>query len=241
MSIPIPEGQLTKREKKEQARLAKEQRRKESAKKQQRGQMIMGAVVLVIVAAVLAGVWYGSKGPAAPLTDGTVRVEEGDWLKGNPEAPHTIVEYSDFECPACASTQQVITRLLEEHGEQVRLAYRHFPLESIHDAAEPAARAAEAAGLQGKFWEMHDLLYEKQSEWSKNDDLEGSFAGYAGELGLEAEQFLADYESDAVRAAVASDAEQARVLKLGGTPSFFLDGAKIQNPRSYEEWVELIQ
>ena len=93
-----------------------------------------------------------------------------DWIRGNGEARAVVVEYSDFQCPACAAYEPVVDRMLEELGDQVVLVYRHYPLTSIHNNAQLAAQAAEAAGLQGKFWEMHDQLFLQQTVWSEVKD-----------------------------------------------------------------------
>ncbi|MBN1640080.1 MAG: thioredoxin domain-containing protein, partial [Anaerolineae bacterium] len=112
---------------------------------------------------------------------------ETDWAKGNPEAKLVIVEYSDFQCPYCSGAAQVLTRVVGKIPDDLYVIFRHFPLSSIHPNAVASSEAAEAAGVQGKFWEMHDLLFARQPEWSSasSQQLQGIFAGYATELGLD--------------------------------------------------------
>ena len=161
-------------------------------------------------------------------------------MKGNPEASVALVEYGDFQCPACATYAPVINQLAAEFGDQIAIVYRHFPLVQIHENAEPAARAAEAAALQGKFWEIHDLLYEKQSEWSRQSNAAETFVGYATELGLDGERFRRDLGLDEVRKHVQEDLTSALADGLNGTPSFFLDGVQIPLPQSYEQFRQLV-
>ena len=151
-----------------------------------------------------------------------------------------MVEYSDFQCPSCASYQPIIEALLNDFPNDLRFVYRHFPLVAIHKNALSAAMAAEAAGLQGKFWEMHDLLFEKQAEWSQKSDPKDFFVGYAKELGLDEKEFISDFESKSLDEKLRSSLKEADSLGLSYTPTFFLDGREIK-PRSYEEFKKLIE
>ena len=151
----------------------------------------------------------------------------------------TLLEYSDFQCPACGVYFPIVKQLLEDHPDDVRFVYRHFPLRSIHAKAQLAGQASEAAGLQDKFWEMHDILFERQSVWV-NGDHEELFVSYAQELGLNVEQFKNDLESPDTKNKVDGDYLSAVGAKLNSTPSFFVNGRKITNPRTYEEFKILI-
>lgn len=166
-------------------------------------------------------------------------VSEADWVKGNSQAGVTLIEYGDFQCPACASYFPIVKQLGEEFSENLRIVYRHFPLRSIHPKAQLAGQAAEAAGLQGKFWEMHDLLYERQAEWvnGKHKDL---FIQYAEELELDIDKFKEDTEGDFAEDKVNGDYISANAAGLTGTPSFFLNGERIPNPRGYDNFKALI-
>jgi protein-disulfide isomerase len=168
-------------------------------------------------------------------------VNAADHVQGDAKSKVIIVEYSDFECPACRTYYFLMKQLMVEFSDRVVFVYRHFPLTEIHQNAEFAARAAEAAGKQGKFWEMHDLLFEKQDEWAKVADIETMFESYASLLGISVDQFKTDFNSKEVRDLV--KAERASAIKLGlqGTPSFFINGKQIQNPTSVDAFRAIIQ
>lgn len=172
----------------------------------------------------------------------SLAVNENDWFKGGENAPVALVEYSDFQCPACASYAPLIKALAEEFGGGLKIVYRHFPLNQIHKNADLAARTAEAAGQQGKFWGMHDLIFDNQKQWSdaRKAEAEKIFAGFAEKLGLNAEKFSYDVQSKEIEKAVAEDLASGNGSAVQGTPTFFLNGKKIQNPRNYEEFKKLI-
>lgn len=194
------------------------------------------AATLVITLGLVFGVgWILSKmfsSTSAPNTPG-MTVDQAQLVtptaqaKGAAEgAQFTIVEFSDFECPACASTAPAINALVTQYPEQVRVVYRHFPLISIHASAVQAARFAEAAALQGKFWEMHDELFATQISWSGQSEEQNReyFLDLGESLGLNRDQLATDVESDAVIQLVDSDLRAAEQLGLSFTPSLFLNG-----------------
>jgi protein-disulfide isomerase len=137
--------------------------------------------------------------------------------RGAPMAKVTIVEFSDFQCPHCGAAHPETTRLLREFDGQVRLVYKYFPL-SGHSRALPAARAAEAARAQGKFWEMHDLLFENQRELEDDD-----IRRYATKLGLDMEQFERDWNAESTLQRIEADRQLGQRLGIEATPSFFVD------------------
>jgi len=198
------------------------------------------------VAVLLAGSFYGliqlaSRMPevdtASVLTDA---LSPSDWTKGNSEGKVTLIEYSDFQCPACGAYYPLLKKLNEDLKDKIHFGYRHFPLTQIHKNAEPSAYAAEAAGKQGKFWEMHDKLFENQSEWSELSDARPTFIGYAESLGLDKARFESDMASGEVKDKVAKDNLSALSAKVNATPTFFLNGRKLQNPRTYDDFVQII-
>lgn len=158
-------------------------------------------------------------------------VTEADWVQGPASAPVTLIEYSDFQCPACAGTEPLVRLLKEGYGDRIRIVYRHFPLTSIHDKAQITAEAAEAAGAQGKFWEMHDLLFERQGEWAHLpvDQMPQVLAGYAKELGLNVDRFTRDLQAHTFQAKVTGQYQDATAMGLPGTPSFILNGRFVPN------------
>jgi len=180
-----------------------------------------------------------------PATEGEqtnlVEARENDWTRGNPDSGVTLIEYSDFQCPACASYFPILEKLVEDEGANFLFVYRHFPLTQSHPKAELAAQAAEAAGKQGKFWEMHDLLFENQSEWSNTFNTRSKLAEYATELGLDTARFESDLESSDVKNKVSQNLNEARAIGFPGTPSFILNGEFIQSPQSLAEFKTLIQ
>jgi protein-disulfide isomerase len=143
---------------------------------------------------------------------------ERDHVTG-PEDAVVLLEYGDFECPYCGDAFPSVRKVLSRMGDQVAYAFRHFPIVAQHPHAEHAAQAAEAAGAQGRFWEMHDLLFEHQHALA-DDDL----AGYARELGLDAEGFESELREGRHAARVREDMESGRRSGVQGTPTFFIDG-----------------
>lgn len=160
-------------------------------------------------------------------------------VKGEGEI--TLVEFSDLQCPACKSVQAPLKTIMQKYEGKVRLVYRHFPLTTIHDNALASSFAAEAAGMQDKFWEMHDLLFEKQQEWANLDDPTGKFVEYAGMLELEISKFEEDMKSSEVREAVNLDNLDATRLQLSGTPSFFINGVATEFAQLDGRLAELTQ
>jgi 2-hydroxychromene-2-carboxylate isomerase len=145
-------------------------------------------------------------------------------VRGAPMAPVTIIEFSDFQCPHCAAAHQELDRLMREFEGQIKLIYKHFPLGG-HERAIPAARAAEAAARQGKFWEMHDVLFARQQAL-EDDDLDN----YARQLGLDVERFKTDMSSPEVQARIDADRREGERLTIQGTPTMYVDGRLLREP-----------
>ncbi len=155
----------------------------------------------------------------------TVQPEENaaiTHIRGNPKAPVTLEEFGDLECGPCHFVAPFLDELVVEYQPRLRLVFRHFPLES-HKHAQEAARAAEAAGLQGKFWEMHDLLYREQSAWTKASNVTESFDRYATRLGLDLARFQKDMAGEKVKGAIAADVSRGKSMGVNATPTFFVD------------------
>lgn len=169
---------------------------------------------------------------AKPSISGNVPpISESDHTQGGAMASVTLIEYSDFECPACAAFSPLVKSVLESYGDDVQFAYRHFPLYTIHPNAEKAAHASEAAALQGKFWEMHDLLFDRQADWESLADTTPMFIAYADILGLNIEQFTNDLTSDAVRNRVKVDVNSGNAAGISATPTFYLNGSPLTFPK----------
>lgn len=139
----------------------------------------------------------------------------------------TLVEFGDFQCPACRSYYPVIQQVQQKYGDKLKFQFRHFPLVQIHKNAMIGHRAAEAAGRQGKFWEMHDLLYERQSAWTNSPNPIAVVEDYAAELGLNIDQFKADFASESVNNTISADIKAGQALGANSTPTFYINGKKI--------------
>ncbi len=184
------------------------------------GKIFIGAAVLAVGASIAYAQFASSN-----ANEGVVIT---NYTKGNEAAAVTLTKYSDFQCPACAAFAPVVTEIMNQYGEQIRFEYKHFPLISIHPYAVPAAKAAEAAGQQGKFYEMHDKLFENQSTWSAASNPVRLFEGYAAELGLDVELFKRHYKASLIEDKINESFAEARSLGLTGTPTFFLNGTQMQ-------------
>jgi Na+/H+ antiporter NhaA len=197
-----------------------------------RDQAIVGVFVAAVLAVVLGwlvfrvtAVWRGQADADLPrVLDRDVEVGV-DHLAGSADAPLTLVEYGDFECPFCARATGVTNELCERFGPRLRYVFRHLPLPDVHPHAELAARAAVAAGLQGRFWEMHDLLFAHQDELDVED-----LVSYAAALDLDVETFLHDVDDEATAARVRADVASAEASGARGTPTFFVNGRRHVGP-----------
>lgn len=198
-----------------------------------------GSVVLILLVSAYVMIKLGSgPGTSAPLVDS---ISPTDWIQGDAKSKVVLIEYSDFECPACAQYSKVVNDIAAEFGAHMAFVYRHYPLKTIHKNALVAAYAAEAAGAQGKFWEMHDKLFTYQKDWIESAALEEMFKKFAADLGLDAAKFDTDYNSRKIRNNVDLDIESGDKNDITYTPTFFLNGKKINNPRGYDEFRQLIR
>jgi protein-disulfide isomerase len=145
---------------------------------------------------------------------------------GANDAPVTLMEFGDFQCPPCADLAEPINQLERDYRSRLRVVFRHLPLAN-HQHAREAALASEAAGLQGRFWEMHDLLYREQPVWSNAPDVGVLFSAYAAMLGLDIDRFKKDMESDKAKARVGFDEGQAMTLGVRSTPTIFINNQEV--------------
>jgi protein-disulfide isomerase len=148
-------------------------------------------------------------------------VGANDHVQGSAKAPVTLVEYGDYECPYCGEAYSVVKALQERLGDQMRFVFRNFPLAQAHPHAEHAAEAAEAAAAQGKFWEMHDMLYENQDALEDED-----LVRYARALHLDVPRFVKEMEAGTYTERVREDFRSGVRSGVNGTPSFFINGAR---------------
>jgi protein-disulfide isomerase len=178
----------------------------------------------------------GAPPQAAPIDAGQLVREDSHRLNSVPDSAVTFVEFLDFECEGCRAVYPAIEQLRSEYGDRVNFVIRYFPLGAHHNA-ERAARAVEAAAQQGKFEAMYTKMYDTQSQWGEQQaPADEAFRGFAAELGLDMTAFDKAYRDPATAARVQLDVADGRALGVQGTPTFFLNGARIQ-PHSYEDLV----
>ena len=164
----------------------------------------------------------------------TVPVTEKDHAQGPADAPVTLVEYGDYECPYCGRAYPVVKELQRRMGERMRFVFRNFPLNTLHEHAGVAAQAAEAAAAQGKFWEMHDILYEHQQEL---DDVQQ----YALRIGLEIYQFEADLSGEKYAKRVRDDFRGGVRSGVNGTPTFFINEVRYNGEHTVEAMLPALE
>jgi len=165
-----------------------------------------------------------------------VPVSEQDWTWGPADAPVTIVEYGDYECPACQYTHGEVQKFLEADGHSVQFVFRHFPLTTVHPRAMPAALAAEASGRQGKFWEMHRKLFEGRGQLDHE-----RIRGYATELGLGLDRFARDIKSKGIEAQIRQQRLEGARSGVNGTPTLFVNGSRYDGDMTCEALSAAVQ
>ncbi|MEK7548370.1 MAG: thioredoxin domain-containing protein [Patescibacteria group bacterium] len=194
------------------------------------------ALGVVIAAAVAIGalVFFGRD---KPVDTANIDTEIGQKI-GAVSAKVKIVEFGDFQCPACQAAAAPLRGALEQNGDDVQLIYRHFPLPS-HQHAMISALAAEAAGAQGKFWEMYDLLFANQDTWSKSDKPKEIFISLAKQLNLDAGEFEKQLSSAEAEDLINKDKDYGLALGVNSTPTFFVNNQKVTGAQTVEQWQKL--
>jgi protein-disulfide isomerase len=193
-------------------------------------------IIIGTIAIVGMGVAILSRPSVAPKVDPSLLIRP-DSNKISTSSPSvTLVEFSDFQCSACGAYYKVVSQVIKDFKKDMTFVYRNFPLTKNHPNALLAAYAAEAAGAQGKYWEMHDVLFTKQSDWSESGSPRVIFIGYALSLGINVDQFKKDIDSDTVKNRVAADIADGTALGINATPTFFLNSRKIENPATLADF-----
>lgn len=152
----------------------------------------------------------------------------------------TMVEYGDFQCPACKAYHPLVLDVLKAYPKQLKLIFKNYPLTTVHKNAMAGAIAAEAAGRQGKYFQIADMLYDKQAEWAEQDNPQGKFEEFAKEVGLNVEQFKKDQQDKALSDLIDNERNEGIKNGVTGTPSFFINGKKIENPANLEAFKKII-
>jgi protein-disulfide isomerase len=200
-------------------------------------------VIVAVVALATIGsgaMLYRAKRPQVLSIPGNKMLGKGDTesahVRGNPDAPVTLEEYGDFQCPPCGMFAAFLQQLEKEYDSRLRVVFRNFPL-SMHEHAREAALAAEAAGLQGRFWEMHDVLYREQETWSKAANVRQLFESYAGTMGLDLDKFRNDMDGEEVKARVDADRQRGQSLGIQITPTVFINNQPLDREHKNPEGI----
>lgn len=234
---------LTKNEKKELRKQEWQEKLEQEQKKNlwKKIGLWIGVIVLLV-----AGFWaLNAATTYQPSSSSTVNttlppISSTDITTGDKNAKAVLIEYADFQCPGCAAAHPVVKQLLKDFGSKVLYTYRFFPLTSIHKNAMNAASAAYAAYKQGKFWEMHDLLFENQTNWAGLNDPTNVFLTYAQKLNLDTDQFRKDMNDPKTQSFINDVENKGTEAGVNSTPTFYLN-KKIVNVRSYDSLKQLIQ
>ncbi len=234
------ENNLTKAQKRELKKQEKQQRKEQEKKKKQLKQRFFWATILILILLIIGGLIKLTKMGTYDINK-PFEITQTDHIKGNKNAKVTLIEFSDFQCPACKRFMPYVKKIAEKYSNDLRVVYRHFPLTSIHKNAILAARASEAASKQGKFWAMHDLLFNNQEEWAESENPMKFFEEYAKLLSLDMEKFKQDFNSKETTRKIKTDRALAFKLQLRGTPTFFLNGQELHNLKSFEEFEQKIK
>ncbi len=201
--------------------------------------IIMG----VIIIAFLGIFFFGNSRDDASTNDTTGTVSNHS--VGNNAKNVELLVYGDFECPACGQFFAIEKQVLDTYKDDIKFTFRHFPIDTIHPNARAAARAAEAAGAQGKFFEMHDLLYQTQSQWSSQvtTNPQSIFEDYAKQLGLNIDTFKTDYAAESTNSTINADKNEGNSKGVSGTPTYYINGQKVDNSQltTVEGFTKVIQ
>lgn len=197
--------------------------------------------VLIAVILGLGGIFWFTKDKSSAPSSSTSSNTLSNHVEGENKKGVTLTEYGDFQCPACGAYSPIVKQVVEKYKNDIQFQFRSFPLQQIHKNSRAAHRTAEAADKQGKFWEMHDQLYEGQKTWEGLSDPVPVFEGYATQLGLNLDRFKQDYASGAVNDVINADYAEGQKLGIDSTPTFFLQGKKIEEtPRDVAGFDKLI-
>ena len=213
-----------------------------------RNKVFIGIIAVTLIL-LFGGVYFMSRGSSTATTakpasteilipadsEKTSGIVNGNYEAASASAKVTLVEFGDYECPACGAYHPFVKQLLTDLAGKVTFVFRNFPL-SQHANALISAYAAEAAGRQGKFWQMHDKIYETQNGWATSTDAKNIFIGYAQGLGLNMDQFKKDIDSQSVKDSVQKGVDDGNLVGITETPTYYLDGIKMNLPGTYDEF-----
>jgi protein-disulfide isomerase len=223
--------------KKEEQRRIREEKQAQAIRKQNVAGLAWKVGVAILVPLIAFVLYQGLSSNLALPDPGEIAAD--DHVRGAVAAPVTLTMYGDFQCPACMDEAVVFERAWSRIADKASVVFRHYPLDT-HPHAFLAARYAEAAALQNRFWDMHDVLYANQQLWSATDAPAELFDGYARELGLDLEQLHADMELPAIREKILGQQRGGTRAGVRSTPSLFVNGRLVSTPRTAGELVILV-
>lgn len=200
---------------------------------------ILSGIVAVTIFIIVGAVFFLSRPEKPVVVDSSKLVKEDSLKISSDSAKLTVVEFGDYQCPACGLAHPGVKKAISEFPGQVNFVFRHFPL-AQHKNAEIAAQAVEAAKIQGKLWEMHDKIYESQPEWENEANVLEVFKKYAGEFSLDVENFAADAVNDAVKQKVRNDIADGLALGVNSTPTFYFNNELYKGGVSYGDFKQAI-
>jgi protein-disulfide isomerase len=237
----MDEHKPTKKEKKELRKLEWQEKAKTGARNAKIKKLaIWGGVALIFL--IVIGVLIAAvTSPTAPTQNITIApVSARDISTGNPKAKVTLIEYADFQCPACAAYHPIVNQIIDTYKDRIFYVYRMFPLEQAHPNALISAQAAYAAYKQGAFFQYDDLLFNSQNDWADLGFPTATFTDYAKSLKLDVNKFTTDMNSSETQKYVKDSENEALSEGINATPSFFINGKMIQNPNGYADFQKLI-
>src|SRR5262245_21642691 len=208
--------------------------------------IVKPVIVIILAVAVAAGaaVFLSRQPEATPETNAaplTVDIKGAGHFRGPEDAELTLVEFGDYQCPYCANFHPFVKEIMNRYPKQVRLEFRHFPLISIHPNSLAASKAAEAAGEQGHYWEMHDALFEYQTDWATKPDPKPVFAAIANRIGINGTILVQTMESPRIQERILKDVEQGDKGGVQAVPTFFIKGQQVPIKLSMEDFVQVIE
>jgi len=195
---------------------------------------------IVTVIIVVAGAFFlgGSSSPDKPTppADPKILIRSDSHEEKVPGAKVTLVEFGDFECPACGASYPIVTQILQNYKGKINFVFRNFPLASVHPNATIAAEAAEAAGAQGKFFDMYNTLYSNQGEWGESKNPMDFFLKYAKNIGLDVNKFKAEVQANKYDSKIQKDENDGNALAVQATPTFFINGQQQTGGLPYDQF-----
>jgi len=194
--------------------------------------LLIGTLILTTVLIGGVALLFSQSGSTKTVDQGQV-IGDARHTQGPDTAKVTVVEFGDFQCPACKATEPIVQQLLTAHGKEIRFIFRQFPLTQVHPNAQRSAQIAEATTSFGKFWQMHDLLYETQGDWADltANEAQAKFDSYVEKLKIDKNEFKKKIDSQETNDKITKDVSDATKINVDGTPTFYVNGQKTLAPQ----------